>query len=39
VAARDQLVQESDISMGGCMNCHRIKKASTECDTCHMLQQ
>ncbi|HEY4050453.1 MAG TPA: cytochrome c3 family protein [Acidobacteriaceae bacterium] len=39
VAARDQLVQESDISMGGCMNCHRIKKASTECDTCHTLQQ
>jgi Cytochrome c7 and related cytochrome c/Class III cytochrome C family len=39
VTERDQLFQESDISMGGCINCHRIKKASTECDTCHMLQQ
>jgi hypothetical protein len=24
--------------MGGCMNCHRAKKASLECDFCHELQ-
>jgi hypothetical protein len=39
VNERDQIFLETDISMGGCLNCHRLKKASTECDTCHMLQQ
>jgi Cytochrome c7 and related cytochrome c len=39
VAQRDRLFMESDISMAGCMNCHRIKKASVECDTCHELEQ
>ena len=38
VAQRDQLSRETDISMGGCMNCHRAKKASLECDFCHELQ-
>ncbi len=35
VAARDQLFRETDISMGGCMNCHRAKKASIDCTYCH----
>ncbi len=35
VAARDQLYREADISMGGCMNCHRLKKASLDCTFCH----
>lgn len=39
VAQRDRLFMETDISMAGCMNCHRIKKASVECDTCHELEQ
>ena len=39
VADRVQLAKETDISMAGCVNCHREKKASIECDTCHMLEQ
>lgn len=39
VNERDQIFLEADISMGGCLNCHHLKKASTECDTCHVLQQ
>jgi len=35
VAERDQLFREADISMGGCMNCHRMKKASNDCSFCH----
>lgn len=35
VAERDQLFQEADLSMGGCMNCHRMKKASIDCGYCH----
>lgn len=35
VAARDRLAKEGDISMGGCMNCHRAKKASLDCASCH----
>lgn len=35
VATRDQLSRETDISMGGCMNCHRLKKASIDCTFCH----
>lgn len=38
VAARDALFREADISMGGCMNCHRIKKVSIDCTFCHDLQ-
>ena len=38
VAARDRLSRETDISMGGCMNCHRAKKASIDCAYCHELQ-
>lgn len=38
VAERDQLSKETDLGMGGCMNCHRAKKASLECDFCHELR-
>ncbi len=37
VAERDQLSKETDLGMGGCMICHRAKKASLECDFCHEL--
>ena len=39
VAVRDQLFKEGDISMGGCMNCHRLKKASIDCTYCHEERQ
>jgi len=35
VSERAQLFREADISMGGCMNCHRAKNASTDCTFCH----
>ena len=38
VAERDQLYREADISMGGCMNCHRMKKVSIDCTFCHEQQ-
>jgi hypothetical protein len=39
VATRDRIFQETDISMNGCINCHRAKKAPADCDTCHEIQQ
>ena len=39
VAERDQLYRETDISMGGCINCHRPKKASIDCTYCHEQRQ
>jgi Zn ribbon nucleic-acid-binding protein len=39
VEERTQLYTETDISMAGCVNCHRTSKASTGCDTCHSLEQ
>ncbi|MEO6828258.1 MAG: cytochrome c3 family protein [Acidobacteriaceae bacterium] len=39
VAERVQLYKETDISMASCVNCHRAKKASTGCNTCHTLDQ
>jgi Zn ribbon nucleic-acid-binding protein len=39
VAQRVRLYKESDISMATCVNCHREKQASTDCSTCHMLEQ
>ena len=39
VAERVRLYKESDISMAGCMNCHRAKNASVECNTCHRIDQ
>ncbi len=35
VTVRDALFKEGDVSMGGCMNCHRLKKASIDCTYCH----
>ena len=35
VAERAALIKEGDISMGGCMNCHRTKKANLDCGFCH----
>jgi hypothetical protein len=39
VAQRERLAREGDISMAGCMNCHRAKKASVDCALCHELKQ
>lgn len=39
VAERVELTKETDISMGGCMNCHKQKSASIGCAVCHELQQ
>jgi hypothetical protein len=35
VAERDRLFREGDISMGGCMKCHQLKKVSVDCTFCH----
>ena len=35
VAERDTLHREKDISMQACMDCHRVKNASNDCQTCH----
>jgi hypothetical protein len=35
VAERDRLFRETDTSMGGCMDCHRSKRASIDCAFCH----
>lgn len=35
VAQRDVLAKETDITMGGCMDCHRKNKASNDCGFCH----
>jgi hypothetical protein len=35
VIERDALYREGNISMGGCMDCHRIKKAPNDCSFCH----
>src|SRR5947208_1552954 len=38
VAQRDQLFKEVNLSMSGCMDCHRAKKASIDCLYCHEQQ-
>jgi hypothetical protein len=35
VEQRDVLFRESNISMGGCMDCHRAHKATIDCTGCH----
>jgi hypothetical protein len=35
VATRTTIARETDLTMGGCMNCHREKKASIDCTFCH----
>ncbi len=37
VATRSYLWRETDLSMGGCLSCHREKAANTSCSTCHNL--
>jgi hypothetical protein len=39
VATRDQLFRETNLSMAGCMDCHKAKKASVDCGVCHEIQQ
>jgi len=38
VPGRDQLFRETNLSMAGCMDCHKAKQASADCNTCHDLQ-
>jgi len=38
VAQRDHLWRETPLSMAWCVNCHREKKATTDCGSCHQLQ-
>lgn len=35
VAESERLRREKDISMAGCMECHRVKGASNDCTLCH----
>jgi len=35
VAERDRLYRESNLTMGGCVACHKAKGASQACDSCH----
>jgi hypothetical protein len=35
VAEREKMIREGDISMNGCMACHRSKEVSTDCSFCH----
>ena len=35
VYGRDYLWQEKDISMGACVDCHKLRKASISCNICH----
>jgi hypothetical protein len=35
VGERDVMAKERDISMAACMDCHRVKAASLECNFCH----
>ncbi len=35
VAESDALARVGDITMGGCMNCHRLRKVSIDCTFCH----
>ena len=35
VAQRDRLFRETDLSMAGCLSCHRERNAGQACDYCH----
>jgi formate-dependent nitrite reductase cytochrome c552 subunit len=35
VAESDRLSRETDLSMGGCLNCHNTKNAGADCTFCH----
>jgi predicted CXXCH cytochrome family protein len=36
-AQQERIYKATNISMAGCINCHRQKQAAVECDTCHTL--
>ena len=35
VAESERLAREVDLTMSGCLNCHKTKNAGTECTFCH----
>lgn len=35
VVESDQISRETNVSMGGCLACHKAKNASTDCTFCH----
>ena len=35
VAQRERLFREADLSMAGCMSCHRERNAAQGCESCH----
>jgi hypothetical protein len=35
VAEREVMRKERDITMGACMDCHRARQASNQCNFCH----
>jgi hypothetical protein len=35
VVERERLFREGNITMGGCVECHKEKKASVDCTYCH----
>lgn len=37
VSERDRLYREGSLTMGACMNCHQVKKATVDCAVCHDL--
>lgn len=37
VSERDRLYREGSLTMGSCMNCHQLKKATLDCAACHDL--
>lgn len=39
VGQREALFKEVDLSMTGCMNCHKAKNASNDCTYCHEQRQ
>jgi hypothetical protein len=39
VESRDVLLKEVSTNMASCVNCHRARKASTDCSLCHQLGQ
>lgn len=39
VPQKERMFRETDISMGGCVTCHRQAKVSTDCALCHELRR
>ena len=38
VGERESLWQERDISMTACVECHKLRQASLECNSCHDME-